>query len=413
MAKKTPTRSAKKKAPVKKAATKKVAKKAAAKKAAAKKKTAVKKPAAKKSAAKKKSPIKKAVKKTAPKTKTNTKKTVKKAPVKKKAVTKKAPAKKKAAGKKPAVKKAAPKKSVKKAPAKKTPAKKKAAVKTTAAKKTAAPKASAPKAAAKKAAPAKATAPKAAPVKASAKKAALKSRLLGKGKSTKAASVGFSLDEVKAIAKQSKKTEKEVAKKKADNAKEKAAAIEAQLAAAKPTKVAPASLADILGFNPAGGAKVNYEDPKAVPAKYRKYYKILLELRTHLTGQIDQHAEDTLKRSAKDDAGDLSSYGQHMADAGTDTFDRDFALSMVANEQEALAEIEAAIQRIKKGTFGLDEATGEPIDKDRLEAVPFTRYSAKTQKELERNRHRVRTQAGLGGEMGDNAGSITDPNADE
>ncbi len=391
MAKKSPTRSAKKKAPAKKAAAKK----------------ATRKVAPKKSATPKKSPVKKAVKKTAPPTKTISKKTVKKAPVKKKAVTKKAPAKKKAASKKPAVKKAAPIKSVKKAPAKKTPAKKKAAVKTTAAKKTAAPETPAPKAVARKTGSVKA------PAKKAALKGGLKGRLLGKAKSAKTASVGFSLDEVKEIAKQSKKTEKEVAKKKADNAKEKAAAIEAQIAAAKPTKVAPASLADILGFNPAGGAKANYEDPKAVPAKYRKFYKILLELRTHLTGQIDQHAEDTLKRSAKDDAGDLSSYGQHMADAGTDTFDRDFALSMVASEQEALSEIEAAIQRIKKGTFGLDEATGEPIDKDRLAAVPFTRYSAKTQKELERNRHRVRTQAGLGGEMGDNAGSMTDPNADE
>ena len=80
------------------------------------------------------------------------------------------------------------------------------------------------------------------------------------------------------------------------------------------------------------------------------------------------------------DAGDLSAYGQHMADAGTDTFDRDFALSMVASEQEALSEIDAAIKRIHDGTYGVCEITQKPIDKERLLAVPFTRYSAEAQK---------------------------------
>jgi hypothetical protein len=65
------------------------------------------------------------------------------------------------------------------------------------------------------------------------------------------------------------------------------------------------------------------------------------------------------------------------------------------------AEIEAAIKRIKDGTYGICEVTQEPIAKDRLLAVPFTRYSASAQKELERNRHRSRTQAGILGEMGE------------
>ena len=85
----------------------------------------------------------------------------------------------------------------------------------------------------------------------------------------------------------------------------------------------------------------------------KRFYRLLLDLRTHLTEGIERHSEETLKRSAKDDAGDLSAYGQHMADAGTDTFDRDFALSMVASEQEALSEIDAAIKRIHDGTYGV------------------------------------------------------------
>ena len=240
---------------------------------------------------------------------------------------------------------------------------------------------------------------------------ALRSRILGKAKSSK--SISFSLDEVKAIAKSTRaKKDEETTVKKTTKIVDKTAEIEAKLAAAKPAIVGAASLADILGFNPTAGAKPIYNDPKLVPEKYRRYFKLLIELRTHLTGQIDQHSEETLKRSSKDDAGDLSSYGQHMADAGTDTFDRDFALSLVANEQEALSEIEASITRIHKGTYGVCEITGKPIDKERLLAVPFTRYSAEAQKELERNRHRVRTQAGLLID-GDDAAPMRDPSNDD
>ena len=165
-----------------------------------------------------------------------------------------------------------------------------------------------------------------------------------------------------------------------------------------------ASLADILGFNPKKSKSVEEESENDVPEKFRRYYKLLIDLRTHLTEGIELHSEETLKRSSKDDAGDLSAYGQHMADAGTDTFDRDFALSLVSSEQEALTEIDSAIKRIRDGSYGVCEITQKPIAKERLLAVPFTRYSAEAQKDLERNRHRSRTQAGLFGELGEEGG---------
>lgn len=181
-----------------------------------------------------------------------------------------------------------------------------------------------------------------------------------------------------------------------------------------PSHVKAASLADILGFNPKKAQKPRlFADPETIPEKYRRYYKLLLDLRNSLTEGLSLHTEDTLRRSTKDDAGDLSSYGQHMADAGTDTFDRDFALSMVASEQEALSEIDAAIKRIENGTYGICEVTQKPIAKERLLAVPFTRHSAEAQKEIERNRMRVRTAAGLFGELGNELGSSDDGGGDE
>ena len=191
-----------------------------------------------------------------------------------------------------------------------------------------------------------------------------------------------------------------------------AAKIDLSIKNAKPNHVKAASLADVLGFNPRKARPVD-PDADSIPEKFRRYYKLLIELRNHLTGQLDQHTEDTLKRSSKEDSGDLSSYGQHMADAGTDTFDRDFALSLVSNEQEALSEVEAAIQRIKAGTYGVCEITQKPIAKERLLAVPFTRHSAEAQKALERNRHRSRTQAGLFGELGEDGPKAGDDGDDE
>ncbi|MEX2044964.1 MAG: TraR/DksA C4-type zinc finger protein [Opitutus sp.] len=217
--------------------------------------------------------------------------------------------------------------------------------------------------------------------------------------------IAFSLDEVRAIASTVKsKTASPFPPKNARPATGKTAALEK---AAKPQHVKAASLADILGFNPKK-ARTPRPSDKNVPEKYKRYFKLLIDLRTSLTEGIERHAEETLKRSAKDDTGDLSAYGQHMADAGTDTFDRDFALSMVASEQEALSEIDAAIKRIHDGTYGICEITHKPIAKDRLLAVPFARHSAEAQKGIERNRHRSRTQAGLFGEIGEEGGKLTE-----
>src|SRR5687768_274928 len=173
------------------------------------------------------------------------------------------------------------------------------------------------------------------------KKNALRDSILKRKAASKP--IAFSLDEVRAIAKTvTSKTISPFPKAGVKAPAKPAAGLEK----VKPQHVKAASLADILGFNPKKGKPAEPMSDKDVPEKFKRYYRLLLDLRTHLTEGIERHSEETLKRSAKDDAGDLSAYGQHMADAGTDTFDRDFALSMVASEQEALSEIDAAIKRI-------------------------------------------------------------------
>ncbi len=232
--------------------------------------------------------------------------------------------------------------------------------------------------------------------------------------------IAFSLDEVREIAKKNEKRAAHGAGLGAGKTTREAAKTDV---AAKPGSrspvphhIKPASLADILGFNPdrAKAAAADGGEPDNVPEKYRRYYRLLIDLRDHVLESLGQHSEETLKHSAKEDAGDLSGYGQHMADAGTDTFDRDFALSLVSNEQEALSEVQAAIKRIHDGTYGICELTGKPISRDRLLAVPFTRYSTEAQKELEKTRHRSVQRAGIFADTAtDESGKIVEEEPEE
>jgi len=117
-------------------------------------------------------------------------------------------------------------------------------------------------------------------------------------------------------------------------------------------------------------------DPKKVKAEWQKYCQRLLELREQLRRQMNG--------LAKESAQELPGYSLHMADSGTDNFDRDFALSLLSSDQDAVYEIEEALKRIEKKTYGVCELTGKNIPKARLEAIPWTRFTVEAQGQLER-----------------------------
>ncbi len=73
-----------------------------------------------------------------------------------------------------------------------------------------------------------------------------------------------------------------------------------------------------------------------------------------------------------DDA-ELSGYDQHPADTATDTFERERDLGLLDDLEAEFRELEDALGRIDAGTYGIDEISGEPIDPERLEAVPAAR----------------------------------------
>ena len=97
-------------------------------------------------------------------------------------------------------------------------------------------------------------------------------------------------------------------------------------------QVTAVSVADLLGFNPFASKGNTTREEELIPEKFRKYYKLLIELRDHVNEGLATHTEEALKKTGKEDTGDVSAYSQHMADAGSDSFDRDFSLSLVNNE---------------------------------------------------------------------------------
>jgi RNA polymerase-binding transcription factor DksA len=146
----------------------------------------------------------------------------------------------------------------------------------------------------------------------------------------------------------------------------------------KPTKkvARSATAAAILGaFAPSTSRGVGNGQVKIKP-EWQKYYTTLLELRERLLNQMSG--------LAKESAEELASYSLHMADSGTDNFDRDFALSLLSSDQDAIYEIEEALKRIEKNTYGTCELTGKSIPKARLDAIPWTRFTVEAQAQLER-----------------------------
>lgn len=310
-------------------ANKKPAPKAPAKPVKKAAKPAPKKPvkAAAKPAPKPKAPAGKAAK-PAPK---------KPSPVKKAPAKKVAPAKKAAPAKKPVAKKAAaPAKPAKKAPAKPAPA--------PAAKKAAPPaqKAATPAPAAKKAAPAPKPAAAPAPVKAAAPKATPAPAPVKKAAPTPAPKA--------ASAAKSSSAKAPVVNKRAPSALEEGITLDAP-----PKK------------------------PVLPAAFLKKQKQRLIELRDIYLNA----AEGVTNENLRNNDSSAAAFGMHQADAGSDAYDRDFALSLLAKEQDAIYEINEALKRIEQGTYGICEMSGELIPEERLEALPFTRFTVGSQAKIE------------------------------
>jgi RNA polymerase-binding transcription factor DksA len=131
--------------------------------------------------------------------------------------------------------------------------------------------------------------------------------------------------------------------------------------------------------------KVEIKDPFLKRQKDR-----LLQLRDGMLDSMSGVARDTLR--ARAEGSEASAFGMHQADAGSDAYDRDFALSLLSQEQDALYEIDEALKRIEQGTYGICELCNKPILHARLEAIPFARFTVDCQSQLEKQRKLTRSR---------------------
>jgi DnaK suppressor protein len=132
---------------------------------------------------------------------------------------------------------------------------------------------------------------------------------------------------------------------------------------------------------------LNHREKKLDPFVRQQKQK-LLQLRDAVVDSMAGVAQGTLRSRAE--GSEASAFGMHQADAGSDAYDRDFALSLLSQEQDALYEIDEALKRIELGTYGKCEMSGKPIPRARLEAIPFARFTVECQSQLEKQSRATR-----------------------
>ena len=107
-------------------------------------------------------------------------------------------------------------------------------------------------------------------------------------------------------------------------------------------------------------------------ADVKIYKERLLALRARLRGDVTRMADSALSKSRTEAHGDLSSMPIHMADIGSDNFEQEFTLILMASEGDTLKLIGASLERVEEGTYGQCDECGGTIPKTRLNAIPYT-----------------------------------------
>jgi DnaK suppressor protein len=150
---------------------------------------------------------------------------------------------------------------------------------------------------------------------------------------------------------------------------------------AKTTKRGPSKSKKATTESPAILLGMNHREKRLDPF-VRQQKEKLLQLRDAMVDSMAGVAQDTLRSRAE--GSEASAFGMHQADAGSDAYDRDFALSLLSQEQDALYEIDQALRRVELGTYGKCEMSGKQIPRARLEAIPFARFTVECQSQLEK-----------------------------
>ncbi|MEI6633597.1 MAG: TraR/DksA family transcriptional regulator [Chlamydiota bacterium] len=148
----------------------------------------------------------------------------------------------------------------------------------------------------------------------------------------------------------------------------------AKKAAAKAKVKVKRTAAPVKAKRAPAAAKPARRAKSPIPAEMiKKLKEMLITQKDRIMGDFMSLRETHLRSSQRESTGDLSGYSLHMADLGTDAFDREFALTVVSSEQDVLYRIDQALRRMEERTYGRCETCGSAIKLTRLKAVPWAR----------------------------------------
>lgn len=125
----------------------------------------------------------------------------------------------------------------------------------------------------------------------------------------------------------------------------------------------------VLGTSPLSSAQIEH------------FRQLLVRKRAELVGDVDMMEKEALRS----ESGSLSNMPSHLAEQGSDASEQSLSLDLAAADRRLIREIDDALARINKGTYGLCEITGKPIKLERLEELPWARHSIEAARELERH----------------------------
>jgi RNA polymerase-binding transcription factor DksA len=119
-------------------------------------------------------------------------------------------------------------------------------------------------------------------------------------------------------------------------------------------------------------------------AELDTYRQRLLALGRRMNNDLSAVAGEALRTTGGEASGSLSNAPLHPADLGTDNYEQETAVSLLANESQLLEQVSAALNRIEQGTYGRCQECGQDIDRERLNALPYTPYCVACAARVER-----------------------------
>jgi len=105
-----------------------------------------------------------------------------------------------------------------------------------------------------------------------------------------------------------------------------------------------------------------------------RFHRRLLSIKMNILKTLAEIENESLSLARSKDPPDIAAEPGDLADLGSQRYEWEMAFSLAESERRILLDVQNALQKIEEGTYGLCEGTGRPIEKKRLQALPYARY---------------------------------------